>query len=62
MAQYPTTTFPPPFVVGFFNQHWVQAALGVPVNFTVSSNSVTDGRWYPEVRLRKMAHPKHTFV
>lgn len=43
MTQYPTTTFPPPFVAGFFNQHWVQAALGVPVNFTMSSSSVNDG-------------------
>lgn len=62
MAQYPTTTFPPPFVVGYFNQQWVQAALGVPVNFTVSSNSVTYGKCYPEFCPRKMADQVHTFV
>ncbi|KAE9375155.1 carboxypeptidase S1 [Stipitochalara longipes BDJ] len=42
ITQYPTTTFPPPFVAGFANQHWVQDALGVPVNFSVNSNSVSD--------------------
>lgn len=34
--------FPPEFYVGFLNQHWVQRALGVPVNFTESVNSVYD--------------------
>jgi hypothetical protein len=53
MAQFPTTTFPPPFVVGFFNQHWVQAALGAPVNFTVASNGVTNGRCHPEFSLAR---------
>jgi hypothetical protein len=43
ITQQYTTTWPPPFLVGFFNQHWVQADLGVPVNFTVSSNAVTNG-------------------
>lgn len=43
ITQQPTTTWPPPFLVGFFNQQWVQADLGVPVNFTVSSNAVTNG-------------------
>lgn len=32
--------FPPEFYVGFLNQAWVQQALGVPVNFTESINSV----------------------
>lgn len=26
--------------VAFYNQRWVQQALGVPVNFTLSANSV----------------------
>jgi hypothetical protein len=43
ITQYPTVTFPLPYLVGFFNQHWVQAALGTPVNFTVNSNVVSDG-------------------
>ncbi|KAI9793675.1 MAG: hypothetical protein M1816_007570 [Peltula sp. TS41687] len=34
--------FPPPFFIGFLNQRWVQAALGVPVNYTISSNAVYD--------------------
>lgn len=32
--------FPPPYFLGFLSQHWVQAALGVPVNYTESVNSV----------------------
>ncbi|KAI9676190.1 MAG: hypothetical protein M1817_000935 [Caeruleum heppii] len=32
--------FPPSFYVGYLNRPWVQAALGVPVNFTESVNSV----------------------
>jgi hypothetical protein len=41
MAQFlPQITFPPWYPAGFFNQHWVQAALGVPVNFTWSSTRV----------------------
>ncbi len=32
--------FPAQYVIGFLNQHWVQAALGVPVNFTMSSATV----------------------
>lgn len=61
MAQYPTTTFPPPFVVGFYNQQWVQAALGVPVNFTFSSNSVTDGTCSRDLCHRGMAFSIPTF-
>lgn len=32
-ASYPNP-FPSPFHLGFLSQHWVQAALGVPVNYT----------------------------
>ena len=34
--------FPYPYFLGYLSQHWVQGALGVPVNFTESSNSVFD--------------------
>lgn len=32
--------FPPPYFIGFLNQNWVQKALGVPVNYTMSSPAV----------------------
>ena len=32
--------FPGQYLVGYLNQHWVQEALGVPVNFTAVSPSV----------------------
>nr|POF03779.1 carboxypeptidase s1 like b [Quercus suber] len=32
--------FPPPYLMGFLNQHWVQRALGVPVNHSAISNTV----------------------
>ena len=32
--------FPYPYFEGFLSQHWVQGALGVPINFTVSNNAV----------------------
>jgi len=32
--------FPFSYFLGFLSQHWVQAALGVPVNYTESVNSV----------------------
>lgn len=34
----------PPFgqPAAFYNQRWVQEALGVPVNFTLSSNTVVE--------------------
>ncbi|KAJ5702439.1 hypothetical protein N7488_009987 [Penicillium malachiteum] len=35
--------FPPPFYFGFLSQNWVQGALGVPINFTESINSVYKG-------------------
>lgn len=34
--------FPPPYFLGYLNQHWVQSALGVPINFTESVDSVYD--------------------
>ncbi|KAJ5495421.1 Carboxypeptidase S1 [Penicillium diatomitis] len=35
--------FPPNYFLGFLNQHWVQGALGVPINFTESSSGVYEG-------------------
>jgi hypothetical protein len=32
--------FPPSYFLGFLSQHWVQGALGVPVNYSESVNSV----------------------
>ena len=32
--------FPYPYFLGYLSQHWVQGALGVPVNFTESTNGV----------------------
>lgn len=32
--------FPRPYFLGFLSQNWVQAALGVPINYTESTNSV----------------------
>lgn len=32
--------FLPPYFLGYLNQHWVQGALGVPINFTESVESV----------------------
>ena len=32
--------FPPSYYLGFLAQHWVQAALGVPINYTQSTNGV----------------------
>lgn len=34
-------SFPPAYLIGYLNQHWVQKALGVPVNHTVSSAAVS---------------------
>ncbi|TID26523.1 Carboxypeptidase S1 A [Venturia nashicola] len=34
------TPFPPNYYLGYLSQHWVQSALGVPLNFTESVNSV----------------------
>ncbi|KAF2488046.1 Alpha/Beta hydrolase protein [Neohortaea acidophila] len=35
--------FPPMYGAGFLNQHWVQRALGTPVNHTMGSSSVGEG-------------------
>ena len=35
--------FPPSYYIGFLSQHWVQAALGVPINYTQSTNGVYNG-------------------
>ncbi|KAJ5381249.1 Carboxypeptidase S1 [Penicillium cataractarum] len=35
--------FPSNYFLGFLNQHWVQGALGVPINFTESIDSVYQG-------------------
>ena len=32
--------FPPQYLVGYLNQHWVQKALGVPVNHSAASGAV----------------------
>ncbi|OQD88259.1 hypothetical protein PENANT_c004G06366 [Penicillium antarcticum] len=32
--------FPAPYFLGWLNQHWVQGALGVPINFTESNDGV----------------------
>lgn len=34
--------FPPAYSLAYFNQRWVQEALGVPINFTLSANSVVN--------------------
>ncbi|KAF2667173.1 putative serine carboxypeptidase [Microthyrium microscopicum] len=33
-------SFPPNYMIGYLGQRWVQEALGVPLNFTMSSNAV----------------------
>lgn len=35
-------TYPPAYTIAFYNQRWVQQALGVPVNFTLNSNAVVN--------------------
>ena len=40
IAANSTSAFPPNYMLGFLNERWVQAALGVPVNFTISSDAV----------------------
>ncbi|KYG44274.1 hypothetical protein M433DRAFT_167131 [Acidomyces richmondensis BFW] len=37
VAHFKPDPFPPYYTAGFFNQHWVQKDLGVPVNFTADS-------------------------
>lgn len=42
MATFDPDPFPDPFYVGFLNQPHVQAAMGVPLNWTQSSGTVSD--------------------
>jgi hypothetical protein len=42
MATLDPDPFPPPFYEGFLNQPYVQAAIGVPLNWTQSSTAVSD--------------------
>ncbi|KAK2605724.1 hypothetical protein N8I77_008541 [Diaporthe amygdali] len=39
VTQVDPTLFPPPFTPGYLNQPWVQAGLGVPLNFSGSSSA-----------------------
>ncbi|KAF2126297.1 alpha/beta-hydrolase [Dothidotthia symphoricarpi CBS 119687] len=34
------SVFPPEYIIGYMNQDWVQRELGVPLNFSISSNDV----------------------
>ncbi|PTU24790.1 hypothetical protein P175DRAFT_049770 [Aspergillus ochraceoroseus IBT 24754] len=43
ISHFDPDPFPPPYFLGYLSQHWVQGALGVPVNFTESTDSVYDG-------------------
>jgi hypothetical protein len=36
------SVFPPEYIIGFMNQGWVQRDLGVPLNFSISSEPVSD--------------------
>jgi hypothetical protein len=40
IAAFDPDPFPPSYYLGFLAQHWVQAALGVPINYTQSTNGV----------------------
>ncbi|KAL4747104.1 hypothetical protein BDW72DRAFT_22979 [Aspergillus terricola var. indicus] len=40
IAHFDPDPFPPPYYLGYLSQHWVQDALGVPINFTESIDSV----------------------
>ena len=40
IASIDPTPFPHPYFLGFLSQHWVQGALGVPINYTESNNGV----------------------
>ncbi|KAK6394760.1 hypothetical protein LTR65_001552 [Meristemomyces frigidus] len=35
--------FPPAYLIGYLNQHWIQQALGVPVNHSSASKAVYQG-------------------
>ncbi|KAF2034063.1 alpha/beta-hydrolase [Setomelanomma holmii] len=36
------SVFPHDYIIGFMNQYWVQKELGVPLNFSISSNAIVD--------------------
>lgn len=40
IAHFDPDPFPPQSFIGYLSQHWVQGALGVPINFTESVTSV----------------------
>ncbi|KAI4140362.1 MAG: hypothetical protein L6R39_005830, partial [Caloplaca ligustica] len=40
IASIDPTPFPPNYYLGYLSQHYVQAALGVPINYTQSTNGV----------------------
>ncbi|KAI4246176.1 MAG: hypothetical protein L6R40_002129 [Gallowayella cf. fulva] len=40
IAAIDPTPFPPNYYLGYLSQHYVQAALGVPINYTQSTNGV----------------------
>ena len=40
ISHYLADPFPPQYYLGYLSQRWVQEALGVPVNFTESSEGV----------------------
>lgn len=42
MAHFNLDSYPPQYLVGFFNRGWVQRELGTPVNFTALSYNVLD--------------------
>ncbi|RDW78733.1 putative carboxypeptidase S1 [Aspergillus mulundensis] len=46
IAHFDPDPFPPPYYLGYLSQHWVQEALGVPINFTESVDSVYAGFSY----------------
>ncbi|KAL3488298.1 Alpha/Beta hydrolase protein [Aspergillus germanicus] len=43
ISHFDPDPFPPPYYLGYLSQHWVQDALGVPINFTESVESVYTG-------------------
>ncbi|KAL2865623.1 putative carboxypeptidase S1 [Aspergillus lucknowensis] len=43
ISHFDPDPFPPPYYLGYLSQPWVQEALGVPINFTESIDSVYTG-------------------
>lgn len=43
ISHFDPDPFPPPYYLGYLSQNWVQKALGVPINFTESVDSVYTG-------------------